>query len=208
MLDWSQFRQHPKWIIGYSDITVLHSHLLQLGVATLHASMPVNFPTNTAEALESLRNALVGKPETYTTEAHDFNRTGTAEGILVGGNLSVLYSLSGSSSDVHTRGKILFLEDLDEYRYHIDRMMMQLDRAGKLEHLAGLVIGGMNDMRDNTIPFGKTAYEIIQERVAKYHYPVCYGFHAGHIADNRALVLGGKYQLAVSEEGVELKFVK
>lgn len=207
-LDWAKFLQHPKWIIGYSDVTVLHAQLLQLGTATLHASMPVNFATNTPEALGSLRNALVGKPETYTTEAHDFNRTGTAEGVLIGGNLSVLYSLSGSVSDIDTMDKILFLEDLDEYLYHIDRMMMQLDRAGKLEHLAGLVIGGMNDMRDNAIPFGKSAYEIIQERVAKYQYPLCYGFPAGHIADNRALVLGAKYQLAVNDEGVELKFVK
>src|SRR5690606_91382 len=144
--------------------TVLHGHLQQFGICTLHASMPVNFVTNTVEALESIKKTLAGKPGNYTCNPHELNQNGTAEGILVGGNLSVLYSMSGSTSDIDMQGKILFLEDLDEYLYHIDRMMMQLQRAGKLEHLAGLVIGGMNDMRDNTVPFGKTAYEIIHER--------------------------------------------
>ncbi len=205
-LDFSQFRQQPKWIIGYSDITVLHGHLLQFGIATLHASMPVNFPTNTPEALDSLKGALAGEPHSFNIEPHEFNRIGSAEGILVGGNLSVLLSMSGSVSDIDTRGKILFLEDLDEYLYHIDRMMVQLDRAGKLEHLAGLVIGGFNDMRDNAIPFGQTAYEIIQEQVSGYNFPVCFGFPAGHIADNRALVMGGKYRLEVKCDKTLLAF--
>ncbi|CAN5231089.1 LD-carboxypeptidase [soil metagenome] len=205
-LDWTHFRKHPKWIIGYSDVTVLHGHLHSLAIASLHASMPVNFPTNTPEALESLMKALAGGPLSYSCTPHEFNRSGDAHGELVGGNLSVLLSMSGSLSDIDTKGKILFLEDLDEYLYHIDRMMMQLQRCGKLEHLAGLVIGGMSDMRDNVIPFGKTAYEIIQERVARYDYPVCFDFPAGHITDNRALIMGAPYTLNVLEDMAELKF--
>lgn len=203
-LDWTRFNQHPKWLIGYSDSTVLHAQLQSMGFASLHASMPVNFAKNSKEALDSIKDALAGKPLTYSIAPHEYNRTGVAEGELIGGNLSVLYSISGSASDIDTKGKILFLEDLHEYLYHIDRMMMQLDRSGKLEHLAGLVVGGMSDMRDNTIPFGKDALQIIQERVAKYDYPVCYGFPAGHIDDNRALVLGATHKLEVTKDLVSL----
>lgn len=206
-LDWTRFKQNPKWLVGYSDSTVLHAQLQAFGFASLHASMPVNFPKNTPEALTSIQNALSGKALAYSVEPHEFNRHGTAQSELIGGNLSVLYSISGSASDIDTAGKILFLEDLDEYLYHIDRMMMQLDRAGKLKDLAGLVIGGMSDMRDNAIPFGKDAYQIIQERVAQYRYPVCYGFPAGHIDDNRALVLGATHQLEVTEDLVSLLMV-
>lgn len=206
-LDWTHFKQHPKWLIGYSDSTVMHAQLQSMGFASLHASMPVNFPKNTPEALESIKDALAGKPLAYSVSTHEYNRQGVAEGELIGGNLSVLYSISGSASDMDTYGKILFLEDLDEYLYHIDRMMMQLERSGKLANLAGLVIGGMSDMRDNAIPFGKDALQIIHERVAKYSYPVCYGFPAGHIDDNRALVMGAPHRLEVGEDLVSLSTV-
>ncbi len=202
-LNFMGFKKDPKWIIGYSDITVLHSHIVQnLAVQTLHATMPINFKKNTPEALESLRKGLFGEPLSYSFAPHFLNKKGTAKGILVGGNLSVLYSLLGSASDVDTEGKVLFLEDLDEYLYHIDRMMVNLKRAGKLANLAGLLVGGMSDMNDNTIPFGKTVLEIIAEHTADYTYPVAYGFPAGHFDDNRALVMGQEMSLEVGEDGV------
>lgn len=200
-LDFSKFLLHPKWIAGYSDVTVLHSHINKnFGIETLHGSMPINFSANTPESLESLRKALFGEELSYATSNHSYNRTGKTEGVLTGGNLSILYSLSGSASDIETNGKILFIEDLEEYLYHIDRMMVQLKRSGKLQNLAGLIVGGMNNMNDNTIPFGKTAYEIIAEHVSAYDYPVCFGFPAGHLDDNRALILGRKITLSVADQ--------
>jgi muramoyltetrapeptide carboxypeptidase len=200
-IDLSTFMQRPKWIIGYSDITVLHSHIHQLtGVPTAHATMPINFPSqvNTGEALSTLRQLLSGETMQYSWNAHALNRTGEAQGLLTGGNLSVLYSLLGSVSFPDTDGKILFLEDLDEYLYHIDRMMMALKRAGALSNLAAIVVGGMSDMKDNTVPFGKTAEEIIADVVAEFNYPVCFGFPAGHLTDNRALKLGVNHRLNVA----------
>lgn len=200
-LDFSKFIANPKWLIGYSDITVFHGHVVRnFGIQTLHASMPINFAENTKPALDSLFDVLYGKLPDYEFEQHPLNRPGTAEGILTGGNLSVLYSLLGSRSFPETDGKILFLEDLDEYLYHIDRMMMGLKRAGKLTNLAGLLIGGMTDMNDNAVPFGKTAGEIVRDAVDEYGYPVCFGFPAGHIADNRTLIMGGKVRMGADGE--------
>lgn len=198
-IDFTKFKQHPKWIVGYSDITVLHSHIHNLGIETLHATMPINFTKN-ASATESLRKALFGEHLMYETEKHLLNREGNAEGELIGGNLSLIYALTGSISDIHTQGKILFLEDLDEHLYHIDRMMMNLKRSGKLDHLAGLVVGGMTDMKDNAIPFGKTAEEIIIDTVKEYSYPVCLNFPAGHIDKNMAIYFGKKVKLIVKSK--------
>lgn len=201
-IDFTSFQQHPKWVIGYSDITVLHAHIHQLtGMATLHATMPINFRSqiNNGKALTTLQQTLFGEKLNHVFEPHPLNRTGEATGILVGGNLSVLYSLLGSVSFPDTDGKILFLEDLDEYLYHIDRMMMGLKRAGLLSNLAALVVGGMSDMKDNTVPFGKTAEEIIRETVKEYNYPVCFGFSAGHITDNHALKMGVAHRLTVAQ---------
>ncbi|MGB0882647.1 MAG: S66 peptidase family protein [Vicingaceae bacterium] len=199
-LDFSKFKTNPKWIVGYSDVTVLHNHINQnFSIQTLHATMPINFTTNTTESLESLKTALFGGNLNCDFEANQMNKKGIAKGEVVGGNLSILYSLTGTNSQINTKGKILFLEDLDEYLYHIDRMMMNLDRAGMLADLAGLVVGGMSDMNDNTIPFGKTAKEIIKETVSKYEYPVCFDFPAGHIDDNRALIMGREAALDVGE---------
>ena len=200
-IDFTLFQQHPKWVIGYSDITVLHNHIHQLtGIPTVHASMPINFPAqqNNGEALSTLKKLLQGEKMEHTFAPHALNKQGTVNGILVGGNLSVLYSLLGSVSFPDTDGKILFLEDLDEYLYHIDRMMMGLKRAGVLSNLAGLVVGGMSDMKDNTVPFGKTAEEIIMETLREYEYPVCFNFPAGHITDNRALKMGAIHSLSVN----------
>ncbi len=208
-IDFSKFIKNPKWIIGYSDVTVLHSHIHKhFGIETLHACMPFNFPQDVQNnnALNTLKKALTGEELKYNIEINILNKTGKKTGILTGGNLSLLYALAGTPSDIDTAGKILFIEDLDEYLYHIDRMMMQLKRSGKLKNLAGLVVGGMTEMKDNTVPFGKNAYEIIAEAVAEYNYPVCFGFPAGHIEDNRALIMGRKVLLDVSGESVLLSF--
>jgi muramoyltetrapeptide carboxypeptidase len=206
-LDFSEFITSPKWIIGYSDITVLHSHIHNFGIETLHAQMPLEIEKKTVVAQDSIFEVLFGKTYRLTFSGnHTQNRYGTAQGTLVGGNLSVLYSLGGSVSDINTRDKILFIEDLDEYLYHIDRMLQNFKRSGKLEHLAGLIVGGMTQMHDNTIPFGKTPREIVMDAVGVYSYPVCFDFPAGHINDNRALILGREVQLSVKEHEIVLQF--
>ena len=204
-LDFTKFKQNPKWIIGYSDITVLHSHIHNFGIQTLHATMPINFSVNT-EAVETMQKVLFGEKLNYEIEKHILNRKGIAEAEVIGGNLSLLYALTGSSSSVHTKGKILFIEDLDEYLYHVDRMMVSLKRYGKLSELAGLIVGGMSDMKDNQIPFGKNAEEIIMDAVKEYNYPVCFNFPAGHIERNLALVLGRKMKLVVGDNGASLTY--
>ncbi len=206
-IDFTGFCKNPKWIIGYSDVTVLHSHIhANFNTETLHATMPVNFNGNTSESLESLRDALFGKKISYKAGKFSLNRSGKAEGILTGGNLSILYSMSETRSDINTDGKILFIEDLDEYLYHIDRMIMNFKRSGKLSRLAGLIVGGMTEMKDNEIPFGKSAEEIIAEAVREYNYPVCFNFPAGHINDNRTLILGREIRLNVNDNYSELLF--
>lgn len=185
-LDFTKFVKHPKWIVGYSDVTVLHAKMQQLGYQSIHGTMAINFEKNTKEALETLYEALVGKHQTDGGFLATLGMTGQ----VVGGNLSVLYSMLGSDLFPETDGKILFIEDLDEYLYHIDRMMMGLKRAGKLANLKALLVGAFTDMHDNTIPFGMTAKEIIFEKVKEYGYPVIWDVPAGHIDDNRAIVLG------------------
>lgn len=209
-LNFNQFVRFPKWLIGYSDFTVFHSHVnAQFGVESLHATMPLNFPENGKgnSSTENLRKALFGELEDYVFKPSKVIRTGKVKGKLIGGNLSVLYSLMGSESEMNFDGKILFIEDLDEYLYHIDRMMMNLKRAGKLKNLAGLIVGGMNDMNDNVIPFGKTAEEIIEEQVTEYEFPVVFGFPAGHIADNRALLFGREVSLKADIKESRLSFL-
>jgi len=207
-IDFSKFNVRPKWIIGYSDITVLHNHIHNnFGIDTLHATMPVNFPAdgNENQAMISLKKALLNDNLAYTIPSYPHNRYGNASGMLIGGNLSIIYSLIGSASDIDTDGKILFIEDVDEYLYHIDRMMMNLKRNGKLAKLSGLIVGGMSEMKDNTVPYGITAEEIISDAVAEYHYPVCFQFPCGHLEDNRALIIGRMAKLKV-DDVVELEF--
>ncbi|MFL5765752.1 MAG: LD-carboxypeptidase [Bacteroidia bacterium] len=206
-LNFSKFKSSPKWIIGFSDITVLHSHIHQLGIETMHAKMMYNFAKDDASS-ESLRKALFGEKLGYAFPSHPGNRGMTVNAPLVGGNLSLIYALNGSASDLDTNGKILFLEDLDEYYYHIDRMMLSLDRAGKLKGLAGLLVGGMTEMKDNAIPFGKNAEEIITDAVRKYNYPVCFNFPAGHIDNNNTLFLGRNVMLEMSAAQSVLSFQK
>jgi len=207
-LDFTRFMRNPKWIVGYSDITVMHSHIHRhFGVETLHATMPMNMPANRLgnKSVESLRKALFGEEIVYSKRIGPLDRTGAGEGILAGGNLSMLYSLMGSHSQIDTKGKILLLEDVDEYLYHIDRMMMNLKRAGMLKELKGLIVGSMQEMKDNAIPFGKTAAQIVMGAVKEYKYPVCFDFPAGHGPENLALILGRRVKLIVDEE-VELGF--
>ena len=205
-LDLTRFAAAPKWVAGFSDVTVLNSHLLARGYASIHGVMPVLFhQTGGERALETLRRALFGEPfQPIEVAPHLLNRPGTATGELVGGNLSLLQTITGTSSQASFAGRILFLEDLDEYLYHIDRMLLHLHRSGQLVGLAGLVVGHFSDMRDNTIPFGSEAWEIIDRFAQMYDFPVAYGFPTGHEADNLALVVGQPTTLTVSAAGARL----
>ena len=199
-LDFSNFIKHPKPIIGFSDVTVFHGKLSRLGIPSIHASMPHILSNKTPEALQSLIDALTGKPLHYEWSSYPLNRPGNAEGIIVGGNLSVLCGMLGSNSFPETNDKILFIEEVDEYIYHVERMMYALKRAGKLEHLKALVIGGLTDIHDNPDPFGKTVEQAIFDVVSEYDYPVCFGFPAGHQPENRAIVFGKEAKLSVSRD--------
>ena len=199
-LDFAQFLQHPKWIIGFSDGTVLHGKLSRLGVPSLHAAMPFYFANKTPEAKKSLYDALTGKPLQYEIPSNPLNRLGKMEGKIVGGNLSVLYGMIGSDTFPELDGKILFIEEVDEYIYHVDRMMRGLKRAGKLEDLKGLIVGGLTQIHDNAHPFGMSVEGVIAEAVSEYDYPVCFGFPAGHFDDNRPLFFGLKSRVEVTSE--------
>ena len=200
-IDFSRFRQSPKWIIGYSDITVLHSHIeANFNIATLHAPMAAAFDDDGAEGpnVQSLRHALAGDKTAYTCPSHPFNRVGQVTAPLTGGNLALLAHLTGSSSAVRTEGKILFLEDVGEYLYNIDRMLRQLKRSGRLDRLAGLLLGSFSELKDTNRPFGATAEEIILDCIKEYDYPVAYGFPVGHSKANIALKTSVPYELKVT----------
>ncbi len=200
-LDLESLRKKPKWIIGYSDITALLNHIYAAGIAGIHGTMPIDFGEKKAESLNSLIALLRGNLPELKAPAQPLNRSGTAKGDLIGGNLSVIYSLLGSGSQLRTAGKILFLEDLDEYLYHIDRMMQALKRAGMLDDLAGLVVGGMSDMNDNAVPFGKSAEEIIADAVSEYDFPLAFALPSGHIDTNMPWIHGACATLEVSAAG-------
>lgn len=205
-IDFSPLLKNPKWIIGYSDVTALHLHLQYLGLASLHAQMPVDIENKSTATIESLKQSLFEIPFdiTYTSTFHC--RSGECEGELIGGNLSVLYSTLGTYPISVFHQKVLILEDLDEYLYHIDRMMLNLYRTGLLKQISGLIVGGMNDMNDNSIPFGKTAYEIIDNYAEKLNIPVAYDAPFGHTANNLALCLGRKVSLKVFENKVSITY--
>lgn len=194
-LNFDAFCKHPKWVVGYSDVTSLLCHITKnYRVATLHATMPINVHSqldeDSLQSVTSLQNALFGRSLSYNLSKHRLNKPGDATGSLIGGNLSILYSILGSKSSPDTAGHILFFEDLDEYLYHVDRMMVNLKRNGVLEKLSGLIVGGLTDMNDNTVPYGKTAEEIVWDHVKDYGYPVYFGFNAGHMSPNNALLFG------------------
>ena len=189
-LDFDKFMQKPKWIVGYSDVTVLHAKMQSLGIESLHATMPINFQDNSKQALDTLFDALCGKEIKYDLSQQTLDILSKMKGEVVGGNISVLYSLLGSGIFPDVEGKVLFLEDLDEYLYHIDRMMMAFQRAGIFDKIGGLIIGGLTKMHDNAILFGMTAEEIISEKIKDKNIPTVFNFPAGHINDNRAIILG------------------
>ena len=206
-INFKRFRKSPKWIIGYSDITIVHSHLYSnYSISSLHAPMAAAFNDDgyKNEYVLSLKNALEGKRLNYHCDVHEFNRRGSVTGELVGGNLALLAHLVGSKSDLKTKGRILFIEDIGEYLYNIDRMFYQLKRSGKLSRLAGLIIGGFTDMKDTERPFGQSVYEIIQHIVGEYDYPVCYNFPVSHSDLNYALKIGVEYKLKVGKTSVSL----
>ena len=196
-VDFSPLLKTPKWLIGFSDITVLHCQLQSMGLQSIHGQMPATIAQSSTQGLESLKAALFGQELSYAYTTSLKCKPGNANGVLVGGNLSILVSILNSVSDVNFTDKILFLEDVGEYYYAIDRMMYALDRAGKLAKLKGLIVGGFTNLKDNPIPFGFTAQQIIYNIVKKYDYPVAFDFPAGHIDDNRALIFGGEYRLKI-----------
>lgn len=206
-LSFKQFKKHPKWIIGFSDITALHAHLnRKLKIASLHAPMAGAFNDDgfAGPSVQSLREALTGKKARYTATAHPFNIPGKVKAPLVGGNLSLVAHLIGTASAYTTKGKILFLEDVGEYLYGIDRMLVQLKRAGVFKGLAGLILGGFTDTKDTERPFGKPIDEILNDHVEALRCPVCFHFPISHGKENYAVKIGPEYQLKVGAEGVWL----
>ena len=206
-IDFKKFRKKPKWIIGFSDITILHAHIFQnFNIASLHAPMAnaFNHDGYKNEYVQSLRTALGGKKTKYVVSDHPFNHPGKATGTLIGGNLTLLSHLTGTASEIDTKGKILFLEDTGEYLYNLDRMFYQLKRSGKLDKLAGLILGGFTDLKDTERSFGATADEIIHHVIKEYKYPVCFDFPVSHERENYALKCGVKYKLHVGNGKVTL----
>jgi len=204
-LDFTKFKKKPKWVIGFSDITILHAHLYtKIKTASLHAPMAAAFNEGENEFIKSLRNAITGKKATYNCAAHPFNKQGSATGELVGGNLSLLAHVIGTPSDINTKNNILFIEDIGEQIYNTDRLLYQLKRSGKLKNLTGLIVGGFTDTKDTDRPFGKTVYEVIQEITAEYNYPVAYGFPVSHGKENYALKVGVTYTLNVGKSKTRL----
>ncbi|MFD0700855.1 S66 peptidase family protein [Myroides pelagicus] len=203
-IDFEVLLANPKWIIGFSDVTVLHSHIHNLGVETIHGIMAFSVPKATEDSKESLRKMLYGEKVSYDVDANNNNIEGAVEGVLVGGNLSILYSLLGSVSSIKTEGKILYIEDLDEYFYHLDRMMHNMDRNGMLSGIRGLIVGGMTDMHDNSIPFGYDAIQIIKSVCAQYSFPIMFDMPSGHGQENVALPFGGKVRMTITAEGAKL----
>ncbi len=206
-LNFDNFKKNPKWIIGFSDITVFHVYINNnLNIETIHGAMPKKFPDHPNEnrSLTSLKSMLFGNEINYKIKDHKLNITGKTEGILTGGNLSILYSLNGTKYNIDTKDKILFIEDLSEYLYHIDRIMMNFKLSGKFDNLKGLIVGDFTDIKDNNTKFGKTVYEIIYEHIAEYKIPVCFGFPAGHNDINMAMKFGSKIKFTVNSVGVDI----
>ncbi|MEN0056800.1 MAG: LD-carboxypeptidase [Mucilaginibacter sp.] len=207
-VNFDRLAQHPKWLVGFSDITILHTHLFgNYGLQTIHGQMPVNIPDASALSIQTLHKALFGEELHYKFTSHHPNRSGEATATLIGGNLSLLVAVLNSASDFDYSGKILFIEDVGEYLYSVDRLIRTLDRAGKLKNLAGLIVGGFTDIKDNDIPFGQSVPQIVTEAVKGYNYPVCFDFPAGHIPNNCSLILGRELHLVVDGQQVKTNYV-
>jgi len=205
-IKFKKFAKRPKWIIGFSDVTVLHAHIYSnYKIATLHAPMAGAFNEGENEFVLSLRSALTGTSAKYEVKPHEFNKIGMASGELVGGNLALLTHICGTSSDIKTKNRILFLEDVGEYLYNVDRMLYQLKRNGKFDKLSGVIIGGFTENKDTDRPFGKTVFEIIHEIFQEFDYPICFGFPVSHGIENYALKIGVEYNLSISSGKVILE---
>jgi muramoyltetrapeptide carboxypeptidase len=191
--------------MGYSDVTVLHNRLNRLGYESVHSSAPLNFLENTEESLNSIFHILENKGNEYKIAQHQMNIEGEANAEVVGGNLAIIASLVGTNDDLDTANKILFIEDIGEAIYAVDRMMWTLKKSNKLASLAGLIVGGMTGTKDSEVPFGKTVEEVICDAVKEYNFPLCFNFPAGHIDDNRAIILGRKAKLSVNTSGSSFK---
>ncbi len=206
-LNFETFVQQPKWLIGFSDITVLLSHVYAVyGISSIHGQMPYTFEDSTAEALEGLRKVLFGESLSITYQSNFSNRPGEVEGTLIGGNLALLLAVEGSVSEMDYTDKILFIEDVGEYEYAVDRMLRTLKRKGKLKNLKALIVGAFNGVDPEAIPFGQSFEEVVQELVKEYNYPVCYNFPTGHIEDNRTMVIGRQVSLKVLEKEVYFSY--
>lgn len=202
-IDFSSLLTYPKWLVGFSDITVFHAQLNNLGIESIHGAMVKTL----SHGGESLKNALFGKLKNYEIPPHPMQKIGKSEGELIGGNLSLLTNIIGTKCDINYHKKVLFIEDLNEQLYHLDRMMVQMKRCGKFENLSGLIVGNFSDMKDCDTPFGKNAQEIILEHVENYNFPIIFGFPAGHTDENKALIFGRKITLNISEKGAKIKFL-
>lgn len=203
-IQWANMLREPKWLIGFSDITVFHHRLNNLGVQSIHGTMSLNFEKNSPETLETLLNALEGNSYEISSPSNENNREGISSGKLIGGNLSIVYSLLGTNDAYNFEDSILFLEDLAEHYYHLDRMFFALKKAGALDKIKGLIIGGMTDLEDTTVPFGMTLEELVLQHFQYRKIPICFDFPAGHIDDNRALIFGKKGTLEVTKEESKL----
>lgn len=206
-INFSGFNQHPKWVIGFSDITVLHAAIQKQNTMSIHGPMAAAFNKG-AEGeiyIQSLKNILIGENEVIQAAPHSFNKQGSATANLIGGNLCMIAHLIGSKNAMDTKGKILFIEDVGEAHYNIDRLIIQCKNAGLLDNIAGLVVGGFTELKDNATDFGATAYEIIHAHISNFNYPVSFGFPISHALDNFAVKEGGIYALEVTKEGSILK---
>lgn len=205
-LQWAGMLRDPKHLVGFSDVTVFHQRMQRFGLESIHATMPLNFSSNSEEALKTLLLALENESYSITTDATKWNKKGVAKGKLVGGNLSILYSLLGTDDQIDFTDCLLFIEDLSEQLYHLDRMFYTFEKAGVLDIISGLVVGGMTDMKDTAVPFGKSYEEVILEHFQFRKIPIAFNFPAGHIDDNRALVFGREVVLTVDEKQVSIQF--
>ena len=209
-LNFDIFKKSPKWIIGYSDITVLHNHLNSLGFETIHGMMPVNveFPKEKRkESVRTLKLALFGELDSYTIPSSTYNKTGKASGALVGGNLTLLENLLGSPSSIDTKGKILFFEEIGEYKYHIDRLLQGLKRNGYFDHCSGIIVGGMSHIKKNNPSYGQCIEELILDIIPQKNIPIIFDFPAGHDPENRALYLGRNIEINVNTTASTIKFI-
>ncbi|MDO1502321.1 LD-carboxypeptidase [Winogradskyella maritima] len=209
-LDYSKFKKKPKWLIGYSDITALHNQLNNEGFQSLHALMCVSLTKDLEDvksSIDTFKSALFGAPEAYTLEGSDYNKTGTAKGPLVGGNLTLLHTMLGSDTSIDTKGKILFIEEIGEYKYHIDRMLQSLKRAGYFEDCAGVLVGDMSKMRKNTTPWGSSVEQLIIDALSEYDFPIAFNMPAGHEKVNKALVMGKTVELKVQKDSSTLTYI-